>query len=114
MLTMTGVEFKLFYEDPVVWGDDTFHDDTRILVNGADASDNDIDLSAIDDAALVVVECGEILKGLDGVPVDLVEAVTWWRVRQTSVQLSITVPRARVQELNAALKAMGLEAVLLS
>lgn len=109
--TMTGVEFKRFYQDPDVWGEGTFHDDAKILVNGLDASENDIDLSAVDDTAVVVVECGEIAEGLQGVPEDMVEAISWWRARQVSVQMNITVPRERVEELKAVLAGMGLEAL---
>ena len=109
--TLTGVEFKRFYQDPDVWGEGAFHEDTKILVNGLDASENDIDLSAVEDTAVVVVECGEIVQGLPGVPEDMVEAISWWRERQVSVQMNITVPRKRVEELKVVLAGMGLVAL---
>ena len=107
-LKMTGAEFKRFYADPSIWGEDTFHDDVLILVDGVNASDADIDLSQLPDSAKVDVASGEILEGMPGVPEDLVEAVQWWRERQVSVECVVTVPKEQMAAFEAALAGVGL------
>lgn len=113
-VTMTGAEFKRFYEDPAVWGDETFHDDVLILVDGVNASDADIELSTVSDLARIDIESGEILEGLPGVPDDMADAVTWWRARQVSVQCVVTVPREKMAAFEAALAGIGLQSAVSS
>lgn len=111
-INMTGAEFKRFYADPAVWGDDTFHDDVLILVDGVSATDAGIDLSAVQDMASVEIESGEILEGLPGVPIDMVDAVVWWRARQVSVQCVVAVPKEQMAAFEAALASIGLQSAI--
>lgn len=109
-IKMLGAEFKRFYSDPIVWAPDTFHDDVLILVDGANASDKDIDLATVSDTATVVIESGEILDGLPGVPDDIADAAIWWRARQTSADYVVSVPHSQREAFEAALASVGLRA----
>lgn len=108
-VTMTGAEFKRFYEDQEVWGENTFHDDTLIHVDGVNADAGNIDLATVADAARIEVESGEIVEAPPGVPSDLMDAIDWWRKRQTSVEVSMTVPREKLDQVLEALAALGIE-----
>lgn len=105
---LSGAEFKRFYADPAVWGANTYQDDALIRVDGVNALDAEINLSEVADAALVEIETGEVVNGLPGVPEDLVDAVDWWRARQTTVQYLVPVPQEQVEAFQAALRVLGL------
>lgn len=110
---MTGAEFKRFYSDPLVWKDDTYTDDVLVLVDGANSSEADIDLSEVADTALVEIHRGEIAEGVPGVPIDMADAALWWRERQANVHFNVAVPRNQVDAFKAALAALGLKALAL-
>lgn len=108
-VTMLGAEFKRFYTDPMVWTNDTYHDDALILVDGVNASDADIDLSAVADTAKVTIESGVIGDAPPGVPEDLIDAIQWWRTRQSTCQYVVTLPKEKAEAFEACVASLGLQ-----
>lgn len=106
---MLGAEFKRFYADPEIWGEDTFHEDVLILVDGSNATDSGIDLSEVSDSAIVEIKCGDIVEGLPGVPDDIADAAIWWRGRQDSVQYAVMVPKSKVAAFEEAMAGIDLK-----
>lgn len=108
-LTLSGAELKRFMADPVVWAADTHWDDTLILVDGRNADEHQILLDDVADVARIEVESGYLVEPQPGVPDDLVEAIQWWREKQSTVTYIVTVPRHDVEEFERNLNFMGLK-----
>jgi len=109
---MVGIDFKRFYSDPSIWGEETFHDDVLIMVDGLNATETDIDLSAVSDTAMIEIHSGEIIGALPGVPDDMADAAVWWRAKQGNVQFVVTVPKDQIDAFKAAVAGIGLESAM--
>lgn len=106
-IKLTGAEWKRFYVDTSVWGDDTYWDDGFIEVDGKEFPD--IAGDNVSDTAVVHVHNGYICDGLPGVPDDLIDAIAWWQERQSNLHFHIAVPKDKVEAVQAALEALGVE-----
>lgn len=107
---MTGKQFKAFYDDPAVWGprdakDPTYCDATVISVDGEEMEDWDCD--KIDDAASVVVMCGDMLEQGRGIPNTFDGAARWWLKRQSTVSFVVECHKDAREAVEAAVKAAG-------
>jgi hypothetical protein len=107
MIRSTGLEWKRFYGDPSVWKDGAYHDDSKILVDGVDAEENQIDLSLIDDAAKVELHSGAFFPDGSGDPEELNDVFRKWRKAQTMSSFVVEVPNDRVEEAKAAIRGLG-------
>lgn len=108
---LSGADWKRFYNDPAVWGDETHWDDGFIKVDGKHFED--INGTNVADSAEVEVLSGYILEGLPGVPDDLIECIEWWLKRQTHQTLVAEVPKDKIGAATAALRALGVEVKIL-
>lgn len=106
-LTVSGAQFKAFYQDPDFWpedGGDTYHDDVLFLIDGHEAADMDADKLA--DTASVTIVYGGVVEG-KGAGMGLDDYLKKWLSAQSSVLLSIEVPKDKLQEVLATLESAG-------
>lgn len=104
----TGAEFLKFYNDPKVWGEDTFMEGVLLRVNGKllNGDADGIDYENLAPTDELVIEGGGILDEGDR-DEDLTAAFLNWRREQTDVLLSVSIPKEREQELRAMLALIG-------
>jgi len=108
----TGAEFKAFYNDPAYWpevvedGEPPYHDDTVLIVDGI-KWDDDVDYSAIPDAASVTLTYGYVANPAQGHAETFEEYFTHWRRAQTITRLAVEVPKEKLKAVRAAVKAAG-------
>ena len=102
----TGAEFKRFYEDPVFWPEDTWHEDTVITVD--DNECEDIEVEAINDSSIVVIE-GGVLMGpqWEHEGPSLETYFKRWRKQQTTSTFLVQCDNAKLDAIKAAIKAAG-------
>ena len=109
----TGAEFKRFYNDPEFWPEDegkTWHDDTAVEINGVEygSDTSDIDYNEIADNAKVKVLSGVVYGpklGDDGVAFDTY--FRRWQKKQNTVTLVVEVDKAKLEAVQAAVRAAG-------
>ena len=101
----TGAVFKKFYDDPSVWLEGYYHDDTVIMVDGN--PDDDTDLSEVKDASVIVVHSGWIINAEGDAVVDLGTALKRWLRKQGTVSLIVECDASQVEAVKAAIKAAG-------
>lgn len=104
-----GATWKRFYDDPEIWAGDAYSDDTRISFNGFE-DDGEMDYSQVADDAVVVLESGTIVYPANGGRViqdmvDMVKAFRAWLKKQQNQLVLIDVPKDRIDEIKALLKA---------
>ncbi len=114
-MTVTGREFKAFYADPKTFPGNAYHDDVELYVNDElfmglidqtpDPKWADKDIEVIPDTAKVTVKGGVIIHG--EIIQDFVKALRAWCKTQTNQQVLVSVPKDKVKELKAAIKALG-------
>ncbi|MFK4706127.1 hypothetical protein ABIC83_002966 [Roseateles asaccharophilus] len=109
-LTLSGAELKRFLKDPLIWSNATSWDDTLILVDGRNADEEGVELEVVADGAKIEIETGYLVDPQPGVPDDLIDAIAWWRSKQTTVTYMVAVPREKAGAFEAALASMGLTA----
>lgn len=102
----TGKDFKRFYDDPSVWLDGYYHDDTVITVDGK-LDEGDIDLAEIEDAAVVVVSSGWIINADGDAVVALGVALKRWLKKQDAVSFTVECSPSELEAVKAAIKAAG-------
>ena len=102
----TGAEFKRFYNDNSWWTQDMWHEDEEMTINGA-SRDDDVELIAIPDEAIVTISGGVVL----GLPDD--EQPTFeayfkrWRKKQSRMSIVVECDKDAVEAVRAAVKAAG-------
>lgn len=99
-----GAVWKEFYNAP--WGEDAYHDDSHIQINGQDINDADLDLGKdVKDTDEVTVHYGALF----GVPGhdDLAEFLAAWLKKRTTATLVVEVPLDGREALVAAIRAAG-------
>lgn len=115
-ITVTGQEFKAFYDDPSVFPEGAYHDSVLIYVDGdlfmSDIDDpaprwKDAEVKDIPDTSRVRVEAGVIILGENGAEKDFVGALRGWRKQLNSVQLIVSVPKDKLEQVKAAIKSAG-------
>lgn len=106
---VSGVTFKRFYADPAAWpgaDGETYHDDAVVTINGMPSED--LDLSAVEDAAVVEVSGGFMVsedKRIDGRGFE--QHLKDWIKRQSVVTLVVEVDSTKVNAVIEAVKAAG-------
>lgn len=108
-MKVLGVDFKRFYSDPAVWGqegvlDSTYVDDLLLKVDGH-PFDGDVD--AIDDRSMVEIESGYLVNAQKGCPEEFDKALRWWWGKQTRLSVVVEIDRDRLSELDRWLASVG-------
>ena len=102
----TGAEFKRFYGDKTIWGDNAgeiWHDDAEVTVNGNVQEDLDDD-SIPDDASITI--SGGVVFGVDGEP-SLETFFKRWKKVQTTTSFVVECDTSKLDAVKAAIKAAG-------
>ncbi|MFA6354049.1 MAG: hypothetical protein WCW93_03905 [Candidatus Paceibacterota bacterium] len=105
MIKTTGLEFKRFYDDSEVWVDGAYHDDLELYINGTQWM-GDTDLEVIDNTDKIRIGSGVILYD-DGTYADFCKVFRGWLKKQTTVILTVEVPKEKAQILESGIKGMG-------
>ena len=106
MVKMTGAEWNRFYADAKSWPDGAWHEDEELTVDGKEPPE-DLDYSAVPDAAIMTVSGGVVyLDGVEELP-SLEAYFKRWRKRQTTTVLVVEVPNKAVDAVRAAISAAG-------
>ena len=105
MTRTTGFEWNKFYNDKGVWTDDTYHDDTVLLVDGKQVDD----FENIPVNATVKIEAGYVVvDGINSENTPSLESVfKAWRKRQNTCTLCVECSRDKRDAVVAAIKKAG-------
>lgn len=96
METITGAEFKAFYNDNSFWSRDAGIEELELSINGKVVSD-DIDVAALKNSDEI-----RILDGYESDSDSLVaDLFTQWKTEQTTTYITVTVPKNRLDEFKA-------------
>jgi hypothetical protein len=114
-VTLTGKEFKAFYEDPQVWKDpSSYVDEMQIFVDGKifdgqrdDGQYVEGHVEDIHDHAQVKVEYGTFCANADAEGEDVCTTIRRWKKAQTTRTLLVEVDVAKLDAFKAAIKAAG-------
>ena len=107
----TGAEWKRYYQDPAAWPEGWFHEDEEVTINGV--FDENADLTAVPDDAVIVVKGGIIYEGDYANEGNSVEGhFKKWRKAQTTMILMVEVQKDKADDLRAAISAAGGKVVL--
>ena len=102
-----GKEGKEFYNSP--WGEDAFHEDSYVKVNGKTVSD-DFDLSRdVKDEDTVTVVYGN-LYGVEGYT-DLGEYLGAWLKKRTTTTIVVEVAKEKEAAVRAAIESIGAKVI---
>lgn len=103
----TGAQFKRFYNDAAFWGEDTFHDDAVICVNGEPQPDG-VDDATLADADVVTIEGGVVENSpLDSREYSLESYFKKWLRTQTVQSFLVECDASVLDAVKAAIKAAG-------
>jgi hypothetical protein len=106
---LSGAEFRRFFDDPAVWGRETYYEDAVLRVNGRDVDSwPDFDHQKVADCDVVTFQGGFLANAPQGVPEALEACVRWWVRRQNLRQLVIEVPAHKLPAVREALAALGI------
>ncbi|MEJ6002501.1 hypothetical protein [Paucibacter soli] len=103
-ITLTGAQFKRYYEDPAWWPDGAFHDDNEIFVNGTKT--DDLDVESMKDTDKVEIRGGIVCYD-DGDDMDMVSHASEWLKAQSTAALMIEAPLDKLDAIKAAVIAAG-------
>lgn len=104
---MSGSEFKRFYNDPKIWPDDVWHEDTEMSVDGVDQPDG-IDDEALSDTAVVSISGGTVYgPQWDGDNPSLETYFKRWRKAQALTFFTVECDKADLDAVKAAIIAAG-------
>lgn len=111
-IKLSGAEFKRFYSDRAIWGDegsDTYVDDDAYIIDGLprSAEDEDFNPEDIADAAVVEVTTGYLAHAPKGIPDDYVAAIRKWLRQQKARSILVEIDASKLDALKAAIKAAG-------
>lgn len=111
MATKTsGAEIKRFYCDPEFWpedGDDTYHDDEEIIVDGK-PMDTDQEIQNIPDSAVVTIAGGIVFsKKWDGDEPSFETYFKRWKKKQSTVSVIVECDVSKRDSVVAVVKAAG-------
>lgn len=108
-MKVLGVEFKRFYSDPAVWGQEGVRDSTYVddLLLKVDGHPFDGDVDAIDDQSTVEIESGYLVNAQQGCPEEFEEALRWWLRKQSRVSVLVEIDKTLLKDLDAWLTAAG-------
>jgi hypothetical protein len=90
-----GATFKRYMEDnsPGVWPNETYYDDSLILVNGEDKG-HDFDLATVADTDVIEIKYGVVfMEGDIEKDVAMTTHFRRWLRKQTTVRLLVEVPK---------------------
>lgn len=109
MATKTnGAELKAFYNDDAYWGENLWHEDIVLVVNGAEQPDGFSISEDLKDEDLVTIVDGVVLSSSDEVDDRSFESYfKAWRKQQSTAYLAVTVPKEKLDAVRAAIKAAG-------
>lgn len=106
MIKTTGAEWNKFYSDPKYWGNDTWHDDTVITVEGVVVEEYE----KLENTAKVTIEGGYVVidgNGPDEKSPSMETYFRRWKTEQTTIFLSVECPREKYEEVTTAIKSSG-------
>lgn len=102
----TGTEFWSFYNDTAHWPAGAWHDDTRILVNGAEVDNYTGDTIPKD--AQLVLDGGVVFLDERGKDSTSFEGFfKKWRKANSTAFLSVECPKDKLEAVKAAIRAAG-------
>lgn len=113
-VSLIGAEFKRFYTDASIWGDDdgsTYVEDETITVDSVEVDPSTFDFANVADVAIVKIEGGYLANPPQGVPEDYVKAIKHWLRKQSMRQVVLEVPADKLEALINAAKALGAKEV---
>jgi hypothetical protein len=103
MIKTNGAEFKKFYNDPLVWVNECYHDDVAFKINGKTPPFS-LDMAEdIKDTDIIEFEGGFIVTG-EEVTQDFGETFLVWQKAQTAVIVAVHIPKDKIADLQAFLK----------
>jgi|GEM_PF-1988135 len=103
-----GAEFKAFYQDDKFWPEEAHVDEMVILVDGSSVpEDFDVEKDLIDNSIVTIVDGWVLDFDASGDGISLKTHFKRWRKAQQTVTLAVSIDKARVSELEAAIKAVG-------
>lgn len=99
-----GKTFKQYYDDKEFWPDETYHDDTVIIVDGEEGGDTDY--AKIADTATVEIVDGVIfMRGKQDDDIDFCKHFRRWMKKQTQISIVFDIPKDKEDAVRAAVKA---------
>ncbi len=116
MATKTnGAELKAFYNDDGYWlktpdskGDDVWHEDLVLVVNGVEQVDDFSITEDLKDEDQVTIVDGAVLSNRDDFADRSFESFfKAWRKQQNTAYLAVTVPKEKLEAVRAAILAAG-------
>jgi len=110
MVKTTGIEFKRFYNDPLIWTQDAYHDDDFFIVDGKEIDECEDIITAIKDASKVEIHSGVIIYP-DGSDIDMILAFKKWKKAQTITVLIVELEKTSVDNFIAMVKEFGAKVI---
>lgn len=104
-VTMSGADFKRFYNDENVWKNGMHHDDDDILLDGKQRDDEDLD--KVDGGTIVEIRGGDVMNGDGDYVCSLDELAQRWVDEQTTVMLVVKVDKSKQEAVRAAIQSAG-------
>jgi len=102
----TGAEWKRYYKDQTAWPEGWYHEDEEITINGR--VDEEADLSAVSDDAVIVVSGGIIYEGDSSKEGSSLEGhFKKWKKAQTMAVLMVEVSKDKTDAVKQAIKGSG-------
>jgi hypothetical protein len=105
MVTISGAEFKKFYNDTEWWPEGVYHDDASITVDGKDAYQYEkTDLDKVPDESIITLDGGIVtdIEGIDHGSLD--SYFKKWKKTQTTKTLLLEVKKEDVDKLLQVIK----------
>jgi hypothetical protein len=111
----TVAEFTAFYNDPEVWANEAWYEDATLSIDGKEVPD-ETDWSTVPEslgaASTLVINGGVLLRpkkkgSMETDGLDFEAVFKRWRKAQTTATLAVTVPKDKLDELKAFVKAIG-------
>ncbi|HGK7311135.1 hypothetical protein [Aeromonas caviae] len=103
----TGLEFKRFMADKVLWPGDIWHEDAAISVDGVHMPDG-VDVENLSDSAVVRIDGGAVFgPQWDENEPSLETYFKRWRKQQTTTVFVVECDSSKLEDVKAAIKAAG-------
>ncbi len=110
-VTLTGRQFKEFYNDEQVWGQDGYHEDDEILINGVLHDDNSVPYQDVADTDVICIKGGCIIRDDGDNQIDMVNAAKKWAEANQFTEIIVKCDKSRLEELHALLNSTGFSVV---
>ncbi len=110
-VTMSGAEFRAFYNDGAVWPEGAYHDDAIVRVDGkvfiGDEAKNGGDASSLSPACVVHIDQGWIFNPQSGETEDLCDVASKWLTAQKNDHFVVSLPKGQREALAALVATLG-------